>query len=155
MSIDTTRDTVERTLRLAVTNRHITPAIEALALAILERAEAAEGKHEVLENFCESYRHESYTMAGLLERAVNERDALQAEVERLRDAQAWRPIGTAPKDGTDFLAYYPQEDDAGNFCDVVSWPQDSQMQRYYGITRDSVDPSHWMPQPAPPKEPHK
>jgi|VirMetMinimDraft_7_1064189.scaffolds.fasta_scaffold13843_7 hypothetical protein len=32
---DTTRDTVERTLRLAVTNRHITPAIEALTLAIL------------------------------------------------------------------------------------------------------------------------
>jgi hypothetical protein len=44
--IDTTRPTVDRTLRLAVTNRHITPAVERLALAILERAETAEAALE-------------------------------------------------------------------------------------------------------------
>jgi hypothetical protein len=72
---DTTRPTVERTLRLAVTNRHITPAIERLALAILERAETVEDESS---HTRECYRHESYTMAGLLERAVAERDALQS-----------------------------------------------------------------------------
>jgi hypothetical protein len=71
MTIDTTRPTVERTLRLAVTNRHITPAIERLALAILERAETAESQREALILMAEG--------------ADAERDALQAEVARLRD----------------------------------------------------------------------
>jgi hypothetical protein len=70
--IDTTRPTVERTLRLAVTNRHITPAIERLALAILERAETAESQREALILMAEG--------------ADAERDALQAEVARLRAA---------------------------------------------------------------------
>lgn len=71
---DTTRPTVERTLRLAVTNRHITPAIERLALAILERAETAEAATARL-----SIKHMNDT------RDIRaERDALQAEVARLR-----------------------------------------------------------------------
>jgi hypothetical protein len=70
MTIDTTRPEVERTLRLAVTNRHITPATERLALALLERAETAESQREALILMAEG--------------ADAERDALQAEVARLR-----------------------------------------------------------------------
>jgi uncharacterized protein YlxW (UPF0749 family) len=83
---DTTRPTVERTLRLAVTNRHITPAIERLALAILDRAETAEAATR-------EYAMEALTSLGQASdahdaqlKAEAERDALQAEVARLRGA---------------------------------------------------------------------
>jgi hypothetical protein len=69
---DTTRPTVERTLRLAVTNRHITPAIERLALEILERAEEAEAI------IGDTAWDDARTAA--------ECNALQAEVERLKAA---------------------------------------------------------------------
>jgi hypothetical protein len=111
---DTTRPTVERTLRLAVTNRHITPAIERLALAILDRAEAAEvaikrqaGAAKTLREFTlaevqdlrDADRSEYFAAKSLQsehdanamltdenDKLTAERDALQAEVARLKAA---------------------------------------------------------------------
>lgn len=115
MSIDTTRPEVERTLRLAVTNRHITPAIERLALAILERAETAEaaikrqaGAAKTLreltlaevQHLMDADRSEYFaaktlqsehdanaTLTDENDKLTAERDALQAEVARLREAK--------------------------------------------------------------------
>jgi len=63
----------------------------------------------------------------------------------------WQPIETAPKDGYYFLAFYPAEDGEEAFYDVTSWPQNKEMARYYGLMRNSVDPTHWMPLPEPPQ----
>ena len=111
---DTTRPEVERTLRLAVTNRHITPAIELLALAILERAEKAEaaikrqaGAAKTLreltlaevQHLMDADRSEYFAAKSLQsehdanamltdenDKLTAERDVLQAEAARLREA---------------------------------------------------------------------
>lgn len=57
----------------------------------------------------------------------------------------WRPIETAPKDGSDILVFHPESREQF----VVFW----QERRWYfspnGALKD--DPSHWMPLPEPPK----
>jgi hypothetical protein len=80
MTINTSREAVEFALTLATKNRHITPAVRDLALALLERAETAEA--EVIDA-----EQRGYANAMEAEREIfsAERDALQAEVARLRD----------------------------------------------------------------------
>lgn len=59
----------------------------------------------------------------------------------------WQPIETAPKDGTEILAYWE------GHMDVMSWDQD--MENFtddLGYTvRGNRQPSHWQPLPEPPK----
>ena len=60
----------------------------------------------------------------------------------------WQPIETAPKDGTPILtAYY---DDGKNYRVAPSW-WNKHLPCWYGYGR--IQPSYWMPLPAPPKEP--
>lgn len=72
----------------------------------------------------------------------------------------WRPIETAPKDGTSILLYYPDsgviegmwferyENGNGGQWSVVSIDQHG-----CGCCADDSDqPTHWMPLPAPPKD---
>lgn len=70
------------------------------------------------------------------------------EIERLRAAMQWRPIETAPRDGTEFIAYRP---DAGVFTAGYDDEQDVWFANhgYEDITDDL--PTHWMPLPPPPK----
>jgi hypothetical protein len=70
----------------------------------------------------------------------------------------WQPIETAPKDGTEFLAY----DKRTKKMDVchwigrpMNWPSQVQMDGEYGPYEDQFghswrDISHWMPLPPPP-----
>lgn len=60
----------------------------------------------------------------------------------------WRPIETAPKDGTAVLLNLPEMGDvvSGAFCDG-RWEDNGMAQcRFMG------DPTHWMPLPEPPKD---
>ena len=90
-----------------------------------------------------------------------EREAMKAEIERLREAD-WQPIETAPKDGTNILGIAPGYD----------WPEVVRYEEYDpdcaeeagepGFWRYSDDLSadvaeleiseltHWRPLPAPP-----
>lgn len=65
----------------------------------------------------------------------------------------WQPIETAPKDGTDIIAYFP---DAYEKIDIVRWEQN----QYHGDSwayarcvdglQTSENATHWMPLPPPP-----
>jgi len=66
----------------------------------------------------------------------------------------WQPIETAPKDGTEILAYYGQEG-RGQIL-ILAWDEN-----WWGPgngdwvlngEKDYATPTHWMPLPAPPIE---
>jgi hypothetical protein len=73
-------------------------------------------------------------------------------------AAAWRPIETAPKDGTRVLVYatmrgaalggHDRGKDYGTWIVIAAWEPD------YGFWVDgsqcTPEPTHWMPLPAPP-----
>ena len=92
-----------------------------------------------------------------IERVSDRIEELEA---KLAQAQTWQPIETAPKDGTTFLAYWP--DDLGNgFAYVVTtWfgpratgPSDLVFQTEFEYADKSNNPTHWLPHAAPPAPP--
>ncbi|CAB4164350.1 Domain of unknown function DUF551 [uncultured Caudovirales phage] len=78
-------------------------------------------------------------------------EAALAELERRRAGSEWQPIETAPRDGTNVLAYCPVEHEVDNnfyirtvFFDETEWRCEDDLQ---GCT---CNPTHWMPLPPPP-----
>ena len=68
--------------------------------------------------------------------------------ERRYAGSPWRPIDTAPKDGTPVLGWW------GTECMIVDW---CVVVERWGLTHDGEDmfepePTHWMPLPEGPKE---
>jgi hypothetical protein len=87
-------------------------------------------------------------LAKIIDRAIKQR----------ADAADWQPIETAPKDGSGVLLWWPQwwhDAHSGYFKDnqwhseraIISW--------YEGNDNGDPGPSHWMPLPTPPQEPHQ
>jgi hypothetical protein len=74
-----------------------------------------------------------------------------------RAAREWRPIATAPRDGTDILAIenfcreghggktYPKE------ALVVKWSELNQGWVCFGVIVSSFEPTHWQPLPPAPR----
>lgn len=60
----------------------------------------------------------------------------------------WMPIETAPKDGTEFLAYWSNMRGAFEFIQPMNWKDDKFVISW--DHDDCVTPTHWMPLPAPP-----
>lgn len=69
------------------------------------------------------------------------------------DAAAWRPIESAPRDGTPILACGFQRFDAGSppepFVSIICWSGNRWQD---GTIADQPTPTHWMSLPAPPQE---
>lgn len=68
--------------------------------------------------------------------------------ERRHAGSPWRPIASAPKDGTPILGWW------GTECMIVDW---CVVVERWGSTHDGEDmfepePTHWMPLPEGPKE---
>jgi hypothetical protein len=88
-------------------------------------------------------------------------DAREAEA-KLAQAQTWQPIETAPKDGTKFLAYWPDHFCNGSDCVVTTWfgpwatnSSELVFQTAFEWADESNNPTHWMPHaalPAPPSQ---
>jgi hypothetical protein len=75
--------------------------------------------------------------------ALADRDAT---IARLREAQAWQPIETAPKDGTEVLAW------RGGRRGIVRWHENSSYwdEWHRPTAHCRVEPTHWMPLPLTP-----
>ena len=63
----------------------------------------------------------------------------------------WQPIETAPKDGTKFDAWIPDNFGGHRMCDM-SFNTRGKLRRYGLLSDDELPrwPTHWMPLPAPP-----
>ena len=85
---------------------------------------------------------------------LNERAALSAQPAAV---PRWRPIETAPKDGTPFLAYRPmgcmRESSALQRDDGVIWSFGAFSA--HESTIGPLKPTHWMPLPAAPQAPQQ
>ena len=72
-------------------------------------------------------------------------------IKKLKAENEWRPIETAPKDGTVFLGYK-----RGQFRECYKVPRDDCDMWCFGGTSGADDlfpnikPTHWMPLPKPP-----
>jgi hypothetical protein len=68
----------------------------------------------------------------------------------------WEPIETAPKDGSVILLCWPFGDHVdGPHIETGSWMKLSGYAAHWcraGKWTPGLDPTHWMPLPAPPKE---
>jgi hypothetical protein len=79
-----------------------------------------------------------------------ERVALHADSEL---APKWRPIKTAPTDSTNLLVFDPEW--VGDGCNgeliAYGWPYRGVVE-WRTVPEDvAVEPTHWMPLPAPPE----
>ena len=79
--------------------------------------------------------------------AADRIEELKAENARLRQAQAWQPIETAPRDG-EILGFWP------GGCTVIQWfvPSYCWVDEAGDITGIFT---HWMPLPEPPQDTDK
>lgn len=91
-----------------------------------------------------------------IEKLRSQLAAKDAEIERLK---TWRPIDTAPKDGTQILAcaFYLGRSDLGASPRTVQWtsfhpnaPGKAAWRNMFGHKEEWL--THWMPRPEPPSE---
>ena len=65
----------------------------------------------------------------------------------------WKPIETAPKDGTPILAFKPNERRSGSWTAAVYWDDTNHRSGWVFVGgREAECPSHWMPLPEPPND---
>lgn len=76
--------------------------------------------------------------------------ALRSEVERLRAAQQWRPIESAPKDGMPVqVGWIGRTWEASkSHCEYGEW---GYLTREMGFIPWCEQPTHWLPLPPPPE----
>ena len=94
-------------------------------------------------------RHRKYQER---EDAADAIDALLAELKELRAEREWRPIETAPKDGTEILlrgiVTYPSIDEGKRVTVIGYWADmNGGGWVWYGATTNFT---HWRPLPEPP-----
>jgi hypothetical protein len=85
-------------------------------------------------------------------------DRIEELEAKLAQAQTWQPIETAPKDGTKFLAYWPDHLGNGSDCVVTTWfgPWATGSELVFQTAFEWAherNPTHWMPHAAPPAPP--
>lgn len=81
---------------------------------------------------------------------ANEIERLRARVAELEAAQEWRPIESAPRDGSRMLLALC---DSGHVYWCVSGVWSKRFKNWNDGMEPAglADPTHWMPLPAPPK----
>jgi hypothetical protein len=74
---------------------------------------------------------------------------LAQSLKREREAKAWRPIETAPRDGTEVLMWWPywsKHPERGAFKSG-RWETMAAL----SAMDDDIGPTHWLPIPSPPE----
>jgi hypothetical protein len=72
-----------------------------------------------------------------------------AEIERLRAEREWQPIETAPKDEM-FIYYWPRR--GKRAIGLAYLAKDGRWRDSEMDWEKRIDPTHWMPLPAPPED---
>ena len=62
------------------------------------------------------------------------------------DSQTWQPISTAPRDGSEYLAYNGKQYCICHWSDM-KWANPEAQPMVFPMN----DATHWMPLPSPPK----
>lgn len=62
----------------------------------------------------------------------------------------WQPIETAPKDGSEFIAFFPCNL-SGMVCSARWINGNGRMKGYFKHLGIKIYPTHWMPMPTPPQ----
>lgn len=71
---------------------------------------------------------------------------------RSPDVAAWRPIETAPKDGTPIICFTPDENFSEKTGFDLIWWEPSEGAWFYGAADFfSASPTHWIPLPRSPQ----
>lgn len=73
--------------------------------------------------------------------------ALLSAARRGLDADGWRDIASAPKDGTWILVWLGG---VANCADTIQWAYDGWWNGCSGYVRSEGPPTHWRPLPDPP-----
>lgn len=107
---------------------------------------------------------ERYTLSLRFEFAcVDLAPALARQVKELEAERGWRPIESAPKDGTSILIYAPswadpirvahwsEECEHGEFVTDEGWQIFVCDDGHYSVGMCFADATHWKPLPEPPK----
>lgn len=108
----------------------------------------------MVDPLAEGTRTVAETKKELMAAALRERER-DEQIRLLQDAHKWRPIETAPKDGTPILAYWPIMQIYK--VRVGSWQRASHGPGYWAAWNGGVKfsqrnpPTHWQPLPEPPK----
>jgi hypothetical protein len=64
----------------------------------------------------------------------------------------WRPISTAPRDGTSLLLFEPGRTPGDNVLETGRWKAAAERWVINNNTFWVVEPTHWQPLPKPPTE---
>lgn len=74
--------------------------------------------------------------------------SVQAVVDMVSGAGQWRPIETAPEDGSEFMTYIPGMEGSDAF-DFARWDEESGF--FWKDKCGFIYVTHWQPLPEPPK----
>lgn len=80
----------------------------------------------------------------------SELSAANATIATMREESAWRPIETAPKDGSTILVFRPR---ARRYPVVGTDYWSDRLGNCWARSPDDEQPTHWRPFPSPPAEP--
>ena len=99
-------------------------------------------------------KHGLVRLRNAVKEAVNSYEGLLEELERLRAALEWRPIATAPKDGTPVDLWVKVKTVIGDhhYRDEDCWWDTEKGKWKHGDFFVSGTPTHWRPVPAGPQE---
>jgi len=135
--------------------RGANPAPEPIATqlqALASRVAELEAARMTAEEQAKALREQLGTMTtkflsveGQLQRTEAELRDARGLLDKERERHQWRPIETAPKDGTYVLSWDPVEI---GFLEVIQWKPWG----WETASFDSIAPTHWMPLPEPPKD---
>lgn len=101
------------------------------------------------------FGHQAAPMDTKAQRA-EARKAMREAAACIREMVEWRPIETAPRDGTLILCLYPDRHGQGRlslrYWAVGDWPSSGRTEGWSDQHRQlrKTDPTHWLPLPPAP-----
>lgn len=145
MKSETPREVAERVVEQNLPSRSLTHNAQLIA----DVEAALDAERERCAKIAETHEgHGAWCSSGAGDCQSLTVKAIAAAIRNGREPQDWRPIETAPKDGTYVLLWYPYWSSRPM---VANWERDGSHWRSEHILSwyqdDDPGPTHWMPLP--------